>query len=314
MLRLNNSDLPSTPQRYPVSAPLLRIKTIAPPNIRPPFARINTLSDFGLRPGFEPTDEPLPSPLYVGGHFQIPFSQSTENNYPVTSAIALSINGISYTSITDVNQVGNIVPGSAWFDETTLNLYASSRFPAAADNTIRANIVVQAQVPIPDANINYDLDISDFIGTNGFAVTRLVSGGLEFLPIQNVNDPQTGEFRQTGGDIRFYGELGYKPRTLTNLQIEGVWQGTLSASLAVLATYDLEPLEVEYLDSISHLGVEFRRSRTPYTPTAGGMLASRRLATLFIPTEKGQWLSAEPVESRFTSGLGEVNYQTGIVG
>ncbi len=70
MILLTNASLPTTPEPPLARAPLLRVATITPPQIRPPFALVSAYGGFGLRPGFEGVSVPLPAPAYAGRLFK----------------------------------------------------------------------------------------------------------------------------------------------------------------------------------------------------------------------------------------------------
>lgn len=311
MLLLSNSDLPATSQGAISKAPLLRVATIASPNIRPPFVRVGTFAGYGLRPGFNTVNVDLPAaPAYVGRYFRLVFNVSATEDYSVSSVSLVALNGQSYSVIADPNDIGGVVTNTAWANTQAINLYA----PAGTNQgeTITAAIALDEQIPIPDTDLNYTIDISEFIGSNIFTVSRVVSEGLSFSLAVNSGNPQTGEFTQTGGVIKLYGSGSYQPRTLRPVQIEGVWQADLPPFTAAISTFDLSSLNVGIVDELTYLGIVCRPAADLYSLGSGDLLATRDRASAFVPYDRALWVRDATTASNYVSGLTELTYQSSI--
>lgn len=310
MFLLDNSDLPATSEAAIAKAPLLRTNAIAAPNVRPPFALVSAYGSYGLRPGFESVSLELPDPLYVGRYFRLVFNASETENYTVSAVNLVSLNSQLYSVKTDPNEIPGAVPLTAWANTQALNLYAP--IGISEGDTATVNLVLDEQIPFADGDLNYSIDISAFIGSNTFTVSRCVSEGLAFTLAANSSDPQTGEFTQVDGVIKLFGDESYRPRELRPVQIEGIWQADLGALGGVLVTFPLSGLDVGIVDELTYLGTVCRPASNLYDLSVGDLLRNRTYATVVVPYNKALWVRPTATAGNFVSGLSEVSYQSTI--
>ncbi|MEM9149377.1 MAG: hypothetical protein AAGB19_02845 [Cyanobacteria bacterium P01_F01_bin.3] len=303
MFLLNNPDLPATTESAIAKAPFLRVRTIAN---RPPFAVVGAYASYGLRPGFDAVSLNLPSPTHVGRYFQLTFNASTDENYNVSAVSLVSLNSQLYTILTDASAINGALPLQVWVNTQALNLYTP--VTTCEGDTLTAHITVDEQIPIPDEDLNYTIDISEFIGSNSFTVSRVVSEGLTFSLAANPSNPQTGEFTQVAGTIKLYGAANYQPRALRPVQIEGVWQVSLRALIGTLVTFDLSSLGVSLVDELTYLGIVCRPARNLYALSLGDLLATLQFATCCVPYARSLWVRGASGRDRYTSSLGELSY------
>lgn len=309
MLKLNNSNLPTTPEPPLARAPLLRVQTITAPQIRPPFALVSAYGGFGLRPGFDGVSVPLPAPVYAGRLFTVPFSDA--ENYTVSSVARVALGGELYTIKADPNDIPGVVPLMGWANTQGLSLYAP--VGTVAGDVVTVQLTVEAQTPAPDVNLNYAIDLSDFIGDNTFTVARAVSEGLSFVAAANPGNPQTGELVQDGDVVTLYGDATYRPRSFQSVQIEGVWQGALPEMTGVLVSFDLSAISGEVVDELTYLGIVCRPARDVFAVQVGDLLATRSIATVCVPYARALWARGTGADGGTgVSVLGEVSYLSGL--
>ena len=308
MLRLNNSDLPATTENAAPKAPLLRVTGYAN---RPPFAQVGTYANYGLRPGFTPTKLGLPDPAYVGRYFRLVFNASTTESFTVSAVSRVSLNGQPYSILRDGIGILGALPQQAWANAASLSLYAP--IGTQEGDTVTVQLTVNEQIPLPDENINYTIDLSEFVGSRSFAVSRAVSEGLSFTLADNPGNPQTGELVQTGNSITLYGATNYQPRAFRSVQIESIWQAPLDALGAVLVTFDLAPLSVGVVDELTYLGIVCRPTRDRYSLAVGDLLATRSFATCCVPYNRALWVrSVAEQAGNYTSRLADLSYQSSV--
>lgn len=312
MFLLDNSDLPATSEAAIAKAPLLRTNAIAAPNVRPPFALVSAYGGYGLRPGFESVSLDLPEPAHVGRYFRLVFNASETENYTVSAVNLVSLNSQLYSVRRDANDIPGVLPLTAWANTQALNLYAP--IGTSEGDTATVNLVLDEQIPFADDDLNYSIDLSDFIGTNTFTVSRCTTEGLTFTLAANSGDPQTGEFTQVDGVVKLFGDATFRPRELRPVQIEGVWQSGLGALGGVLVTFSLSGLDVGIVDELTYLGTVCRPARDLYNLAVGDLLRNRTYATVLVPYNKASWVRPSTVSGNFFSGLSELSYQSSITG
>lgn len=309
MLLLTNASLPTTPEPPLAKAPLLRVQTITTPQVRPPFALVSAYGGFGLRPGFDAVSVPLPAPTYAGRLFTVPFSEA--ENYTVSAVARVALGGQLYTLKADPNAIPGVVPLMGWADTQGLSLYAPVGTVAGDEVTVQ--LTVEAQAPAPDNNLNYAIDLADFIGANTFTVARAVSEGLSFTAAANPASPQTGELVQAGDVVTLYGSTTYRPRSFQSVQIEGVWQGSLPEMTGVLVSFDLSAISGEVVDELTYLGIVCRPARDVFAVQVGDLLATRNIATVCVPYARALWVRGTGADGGTgVSALGELSYLSGL--
>ena len=309
MLLLTNANLPTTPEPPLARAPLLRVQTITAPQIRPPFALVSAYGGFGLRPGFDGVSVPLPAPTYAGRLFTVPFSEA--ENYTVSAVVRVALGEELYTIKSDPNDIPGVVPLMGWVNTQGLSLYAP--VGTTAGDTVTVQLTVEAQTPAPDVNLNYAIDLSEFIGDNTFTVARAVSEGLSFVAAANPANPQTGELVQDGDVVTLYGDATYRPRSFQSVQIEGVWQGALPEMTGVLVSFDLSAISGEVVDELTYLGIVCRPARDVFAVQVGDLLATRSIATVCVPYARALWARGTGADGGTgVSVLGEVSYLSGL--
>jgi hypothetical protein len=309
MLLLTNTSLPTTPETPLARAPLLRIQTITTPQLRPPFALVSAYGGFGLRPGFDGVSVPLPAPTYAGRLFTVPFSEA--DNYTVSSVARVALGGELYTIKSDPNEIPGVVPLMGWANTQGLSLYTP--VGTVAGDVVTVQLTMEAQTPAPDVNLNYAIDLSDFIGDNTFTVARAVSEGLSFVAAANPVSPQTGELVQVDDVVTLYGDATYRPRSFQSVQIEGVWQGALPEMTGVLVSFDLSTISGEVVDELTYLGIVCRPTEDVFAVQVGDLLATRSIATVCVPYARALWVRGTGADGGTgVSSLGTVSYLSGL--
>jgi hypothetical protein len=309
MLLLTNPSLPTAPEPPLARAPLLRVQTITTPQVRPPFALVSAYGGFGLRPGFEAASVPLPAPTYAGRLFTVPFSEA--ETYTVSAVTRVALGGQLYTLKTDPNDIPGVVPLMGWADTQGLSLYAP--VGTVAGDVVTVQLTMDAQTPAPDVDLNYAIDLADFIGANTFTVARAVSEGLSFVAAANPATPQTGELVQVGSVVTLYGDALYRPRSFQGVQIEGVWQGVLPEMTGVLVSFDLSAISGEVVDELTYLGIVCRPAQDVFAVQVGNMFATRSIATVCVPYARALWVRGTGADGGTgVSALGTVSYLSGL--
>lgn len=285
MIRLDNDDLPTSVAAGAYRAPLLRLGQATAP-----WLKVNFYARYGEDPGFDPVEEPMPSPLAVG--------------YLYTWALPFTTASITQVGAEPVwPNADDPRHGYGWHDSTRLLLYSSL---VTAGEAIAIKAVAQTQSPLPDQSFVYSLDISTW---EDFTASKITSEGLTFNLAANPGAPVVGEFTQSGGAIALYGSATYRVRPFANLEIEGTWGTTVPTASAVMASYDVRGL-VDYLDRIDHLGVAFLPVQDPYAPAAGSFYYVHPRLTLVAPVAVAPALQTQLTQSQsLGSGLGSSTYE-----
>jgi hypothetical protein len=241
--------------------------------------------------------------------FTVPFSEA--ESYTVSAVARVALGGELYTLKSDPNAIPGVVPLMAWANTQGLSLYAP--VGTVAGDVVTVQLTVEAQTPAPDIDLNYAIDLGDFIGSNTFTVARAVSEGLSFAAAANPADPQTGELVQVGNVVTLYGSATYRPRSFQSVQVEGVWQGALPEMTGVLVSFDLSAISGEVVDELTYLGIVCRPARDVFAVHVGDLLATRSMATVCVPYSRALWVRGTGVDGGTgTSSLGTLSYLSGL--
>jgi hypothetical protein len=232
--------------------------------------------------------------------------------FAIASVTSVSSGAIQFNSVTSPLKA---LPINYWVYANTVYLYAD-RSLVGASNTVVVNAVAQASIPAANSN-TWTIDGSSW---NTFTASLVSVAGINFNPAANPSSPQTGEFTQTSGVITLYGAntISIAALSTANITLTTTFASPVIPALSV-ASFDLTPYGVSYVDGADYLGVAFAPTPNAYTPDLNQFFWLFPYLTLFMdprqlspakqPIANTPLMSGSPV---LLKGISSITYNSGL--
>lgn len=282
MLRFTSPDLPTVVHSQR-SAPFLRLYHPTSQNLAPLF-RFNV---FGLLLDTESVNSPLKTPDFAGLLYRM--------------SLGFLFQVLACGSFRRIESPTKAAPLTMWGLDQDLYLYDAYQATLTAGEALTLDIQFERTIPEPEGN-QYSIDLPDTM-----TVTTVTATGLIFLPAEDAESPQPGEFTQAGTALTLYGSNEWQIRPADRCTIVAAVEVTTPEPLAWALTFDLSQTELEIVVAAEHLGGQYVTAQNPFAPQVGDLLWEKPFMTLIAPLSIGKPEVLSP-SSAATANAGSTIY------
>jgi hypothetical protein len=264
MIKLDNANLPTTFALKSDGAPVVRIFNNHHRGMGI-IAMIDVYDKYSPDSAFTPVGYSISNPDFLGNYYRL------ELDFNLNTLTRLQISNRLFDAVFPTD----ILPETFWLDESAINIYASRGLPVSS--SILIDLIAQFVVPIPDNDYNFTLTLPF-----NFVATEAQSDGLFFRAASIASSPNTGEFVQINQQLKLYGSEVYKPISFSTLLVTGIKQLSLPEPQAAIATFDVSPAGITYVDAMDYLGQSFVPAMDVYSPQIGDFIWKSPYVRIFI--------------------------------